>query len=86
MPRLDAVQEPPERRQLGETNLASDLLRGAEEIAEYLFGDRSMRRQIYHLAEKGELPVFKLGSQLCARKSRILAWVESKENDAIQKP
>ncbi|WP_375456607.1 hypothetical protein [uncultured Methylobacterium sp.] len=47
-------------------SLAPDLLRGAEEIAEFLYGARSRRRSVYHLAETSQLPVFRLGSQLCA--------------------
>lgn len=46
-------------------SLAHDLLRGAEEIAEFLYGTRSRRRSVCHLAETSQLPVFRLGSQLC---------------------
>lgn len=31
--------------------LASDLLRGADEIAEFIFGDKAKRRRVFHLAE-----------------------------------
>lgn|SRR5688572_30189851 len=54
-------------------DLADDLLEGADEIAE--FGDWS-RRQVYHLAQTRRLPVFRLGSTLCARKSRIVTWID----------
>ena len=56
--------------------VSEDLLRGAEEIAEYLFGDSAKRRSVYHLAQSRQLPVFKLGSMLCARRSTLLAWIE----------
>ena len=60
-------------------SLPPDLLRGAEEIAEFLYGARSRRRSVYHLAETSQLPVFLLGSQLCARRSVMLAWIAAQE-------
>lgn len=59
--------------------LSHDILRGAEQIAAYLFGDAKLRRKIYHLAQTGNLPVFRLGSTLCARKSKLLHWIEEEE-------
>ncbi len=59
--------------------LSEDLLRGAEQIAMFMFGDPKMRRQVYHLAQAGQLPVFKLGAILCARRSTLLAWIEAQE-------
>jgi len=56
---------------------AKDLLRGADQIAQFLGYDS--RRQGYHLVETSNLPVFKLGSMICARKSVILKWVEDQE-------
>jgi hypothetical protein len=58
---------------------AQDLLRGAEEIAEFLFGDRKLRRKVYHLAATSNLPVFKLGSMICARRSVLLKWIAEQE-------
>jgi hypothetical protein len=63
--------------QVGE--LAPDLLRGAEEIAGFLFGDRAHRRKVYHLAETSRLPVFRLGAVLCARRSILMAWIAAQE-------
>jgi hypothetical protein len=63
--------------------LSDDLLRGAEEIAEFFFGSRTERRKIYHLAESSRLPVFRMGSVLCARKSRLLSWIEEQEQQGI---
>lgn len=60
-------------------NLGDDLLRGAAEIAEFVFGDPAERRRVYHLSEKGELPIFRMGSQLHARRSTLLAWIEKRE-------
>jgi hypothetical protein len=46
--------------------LAADMLRGADEIAEFIFGERGSRRKVYYLAECTKLPVFRLGSALGA--------------------
>jgi hypothetical protein len=62
-----------------ESDFSHDLLRGAEAIAGYLFGDEKQRRQVYHLAATSTLPTFKLGSMICARKSVLLKWVEDQE-------
>jgi hypothetical protein len=62
-----------------EAEFAKDMLRGADEIAEFLYGDGNMRRKIYHLVATSNLPVFKLGSMICARKSVLLKWVEDQE-------
>jgi hypothetical protein len=59
---------------------SKDLLRKAEEIAEFLLGDRKLRRKIYHLVATSNLPVFKLGSTICARKSVLLRWVRDQED------
>lgn len=64
--------------------IAEDLLHGAEEIAAFLFGSKALRRKIYHLAETSRLPVFRLGSVLCARRSVLLDWI--KEQEARAKP
>jgi hypothetical protein len=55
--------------------LAEDILHGAQAIAD--FGGWT-RRQVYHFVGRG-LPVFRMGSILCARKSSILAWIELQE-------
>ncbi len=62
-----------------DSEIANDLLRGADEIAMYLFGDRRLRRKVYHLAQTSNLPVFRLGSMICARKSVLLKWIEEQE-------
>ena len=58
---------------------ANDVLRGADEIAQFLFGDGNLRRKVYHLAATSNLPIFKLGSMICVRKSVVLRWVETQE-------
>jgi hypothetical protein len=62
------------------TELADDILRGADEIAEFIFGKRGNRRKVYYLAECSRLPVFRLGSVLCARKSVLLQWISEQES------
>ncbi len=63
------------------TQLAGDLLRGADEISEFIFGRRTHgnRRKVYYLAESSRLPVFRLGSMLCARRSVLLKWIAGQE-------
>ncbi len=56
-----------------------DLLRGADEIALFLFGDRKQRRKVYHLTAKSKSPNFKLGAMVCARKTVLLQWVKEQE-------
>jgi excisionase family DNA binding protein len=53
-----------------------DLLEGAEAIAKFL---SVKTRRVYHLAETQRLPVFRLGSTLCARRSTLLRWIEEME-------
>ena len=64
--------------------LAHDLLRGADQIADFLFDDAGQRRKVYHLAETSRLPVFRLGSKLCARRSVLMAWIASQEKRGWQ--
>jgi hypothetical protein len=83
MRHLKAGAIPPNGEALPGESLADDLLRGADKIAEFLFGDPTERRKIYHLSEKSRLPVFRLGSVLCARKSTLKAWIEDQERRAV---
>jgi len=64
-------------------DLPSDLLRGADEIAEFLLGDRNQRRRVYHLVETSRLPVFRIGSMICARRSVLLKWIADQEQRAL---
>ena len=60
--------------------LKIEILDGAEAIANFL----SLRkRTIYHLAETGAIPVFRLGSKIMARKSTLLAWMDAQEQAAL---
>ena len=64
--------------------LADDLLTGAASIALYVFGSDAppYRRKVYHLSSPSHpdrLPVFRIGNQLCARKSTLLRNVAQRE-------
>lgn len=64
--------------------LADDLLRGADAIAEFVFGSAKERRKVYYLATGAKahrLPVFRMGSVLCARKSSLLQWITTQEGN-----
>ena len=47
------------------------ILKGAAQIAGYLFGDRSLAAQIEPAAEVGGLPHFRLNGELCATKTAL---------------
>jgi hypothetical protein len=64
--------------------LADDILRGADEIAEFIFGPCGSRRKVYYLAECTKLPIFRLGSGLCARRSVLMRWIEGQEERVIR--
>jgi hypothetical protein len=68
-----------EESQSPENELADDILEGADAIAEFLFGSSSYRRKVYYLAECSKLPIFRLGSVLCARKSVLLEFIAGQE-------
>lgn len=62
-----------------EPEISTDMLRGANEIAGFLFGDPKQRRKIYHLIASSRLPTFKLGSIICARRSVLQRWIKDQE-------
>jgi hypothetical protein len=62
------------------TDLADDMLRGADEIARFLFGEQASRRKVYYLAECTRIPVFRIGAVLCARRSVLLKWISDQES------
>ncbi len=64
---MDALIEALNRGDNTET-LAADILRGARAIGEYT---GLPTRQVFYLVEKNELPVFRLGKIICARKSEL---------------
>lgn len=64
------------------TALSDDMIEGADGLAEFIFGDPKKRRKVYHLAEQSDLPVFRLGSKICGRRSVILQWIAEQERRA----
>ena len=61
--------------------LAEDLLRGADAIALYVFGDVNERRKVYYYASEAKvrMPTFRMGNVICARKSKLIEWIERQE-------
>ena len=51
-----------------------DLLYGAPAIAEYL---GVTDRVVYHRAETGEIPSFKIGKTICSRKTTLTEYMEA---------
>ena len=66
-------------------SLGDDLLRGADAIAEFLFGDRTQRRKVYYLTGEAtvRMPHFRLGAIICARRSTLLRWIENHERRGV---
>lgn len=64
--------------------LAPDILEGAEAIAEFIFGDPRRKRAIYHYAQTKRLPVFRLGTNVLARKSKLREWIAEQEAAAVR--
>ena len=67
--------------------IGSDLLHGADAIAEFVFGQRKHRRKVYHLTSQAKyaFPHFKIGSVTCALKSSIHRWIKEQEGLAATK-
>lgn len=61
--------------------VGDEILYGADAIATFLLGDRKLRRRIYDLVEEHLLPVFRIGANICARKSVLLRWIEAQERN-----
>jgi hypothetical protein len=62
-----------------ESNLADDLLIGAEAIAAFT---GFSPRQVYRYAETGHLRTFKMGALVCARRSTITEDIARSESEA----
>jgi hypothetical protein len=63
--------------------LGDDLLCGADAIAKFLYGPKGSRRKIYYLRACTRVPLFRLGTKLCGRRSVLLAWIAAQENRAL---
>lgn len=66
--------------------LADDLLDGAAEIAEFMFGSKKQRRRVYHLAATGQLPLARFGEKLIGRKSTLREFIADRERASLTKP
>jgi hypothetical protein len=64
--------------------LDGDILRGAGEISAFLFGSAKERRKVYHLRDKSKLPTFRIGATICARRTKLLSWIEEQERSALK--
>lgn len=71
-------------------SLEQYLLRGAAEIARFVFGPPANRREAncnrqraYRAIERGDIPVFWIGGMIHARKSAILRHIEAQEREAV---
>lgn len=60
-------------------NLSSDLIAGAEAAAEFT---GLTARAIYHLVDRGQLPVARLGRRLYFRKSELAQVFSSSQSRA----
>ncbi|WP_249142366.1 DNA-binding protein [Bradyrhizobium sp. AUGA SZCCT0160] len=63
-----------------------DLLKGADQISDFMFGTKEERRQVYHLADHHCLPVIKMGKKLYARRSSLVQWLADREGKASRDP
>lgn len=57
-------------------NLRDDLVIGADAVACFL---GMTKRQVYGCMERRHMPLFKIGAQICARRSVVLAWIQARE-------
>jgi hypothetical protein len=57
--------------------LSADLLEGVQAIAKFT---GLKPRRIFYLAEHAKLPLFKIGSRWCARRSTLVAYIARLES------
>lgn len=62
------------------TTTMGETLVGARAIALFLFGNGDHRRKVYYLVERNNLPVFRIGSVICARTAVLLHWIQRQES------
>ena len=63
-----------------ESHGRGQLLRGARELAAYIFGDEDLHRAVY--AMEGQLPIFMMGGRLCGYTGSLERAIAEKEADA----
>ena len=64
-----------------DTPVAGDIIVGADEIASFL---GIKRRQVYNASERGYLPLFRMGSLLCARRTTLSRWIVEQERRGLR--
>jgi len=57
-------------------NMAPDVLKGADEIADFL-GEN--RRAVFYAISKGKIPHYRIGQNLRARRSTLIEWMSTQE-------
>jgi hypothetical protein len=62
----------------GAPDLPADLLRGARELAKFIYGNPGEYKKIYRL--KRQLALFKLNGVLAGRRSTIMARIAAAED------
>jgi predicted transcriptional regulator len=67
---------------MSENTLAGDLIVGARPIAAEL---GLTERQVFYMAETGQLPVFKIGRKLAAKRSTLRQHIAELERSACEK-
>jgi hypothetical protein len=63
-----------------DTGQAPELLHGVSAIAAHLGLNK---RVIYHLASTTDMPTFRLGTVVCARRSSLDTWLIEREKEAM---
>ena len=66
-------------------SLGDDLIFGGSALARFLFksASKKKRRKVYHMHERGLLPLFKVGPELAGRKSTLLNHFERVEREGL---
>lgn len=63
-----------------EPPLFEDLLVGVAAITRFIWGPDANPRKGYRAIDPNRMPVFKIGSRLHARKSRLMRWIAEQED------
>jgi len=59
--------------------MSDEILVSCRSIAEYIFGDGKLGHRVNYLVNSGQMPAFRIGSQISARKSKLDAWLLEQE-------
>ena len=57
-----------------------DILVSCKSIAEYIFGNAKLGHRVNYLVNSGQMPAFRIGSQISARKSKLDSWLAETES------